>query len=278
MTIQEWGLTSEDLDALLEGDRVNRSAITRLLRRLVEEQGTAAKYAEAVLKRRRVVQCPRPGYYVICTLQALDPSYLPARVLLESHQNGVAEKVVGSVQRLRLPDYFMKVYRTAALGHDRGKADSRWQRYIKGTKTDEGVLAKPLEHIPNVTIGRRWRKAGLPSGWRHEERSVRFYERLEPKPSDPEELTLWELTRHLILTHHGHFAPVPRLYEDPTGVKIQWDGCEVEPSSSGIRNDLVQSYVKLQRIFGYWGLCFLEAIFRAGDWAESAESSERDKS
>ena len=156
-----------------------------------------------------------------------------------------------------------------------------FQKYLKGSSLDEDAVAKPLDPMRGWReVVRRQKEAGLPPNFRHEWVSCLFFEKYCERPTDPDELILWKLKRHLILTHHGYFAPMPRVVIEKEGSDLvtRWTGeggveYEVEAESTRIDNDYLQSYVELQRVFGYWGLCYLETILRASDWVESAKRS-----
>ena len=90
-----------------------------------------------------------------------------------------------------------------------------------------------------------------------------------------------DLVRHLIGSHHGHarpFVPVcvddvpPAVSGEHCGVSIQFSavdrGSALAPhhAASGIS----ERFWRLTRRYGWWGLAYLEAMLRLGDWYGSA--------
>ena len=156
-------------------------------------------------------------YYVVCTPGLDDPSDIPVKVLLQDHLDDVANKAGIYSALLNLPEDLRSAEMNSGGWHDWGKA-GRFQKYLKGSSLDEDAVAKPLNPMRGWReVVRRQKEAGLPPNFRHEWVSCLFFEKYCERPTDPDELILWKLKRHLILTHHGYFAPMPRVVIEKEG-------------------------------------------------------------
>ena len=195
-------------------------------------------------------------------------------VSVDDHTRHVVERVTHFVRTLAVPQTIACDLRLAALLHDGGKADQRFQLLLAGANPwnapDGPALAKSGRSSPTDA----WERAGLPPGWRHETLSVRMAQ-AHPRfasAHDPA-LVLW-----LIATHHGFGRPFfgfadPRegATEDPTaclGVE-KWGlepGAGPESLSFNVDGaDWPALYERLKRCYGIWGLAHLEAILRLAD-------------
>ena len=166
----------------------------------------------------------------------------------------------------------------AALLHDAGKADPRFQVMLAGggpwNRPDGAVLAKSGRPWSPAA----WASAGLPKGWRHEALSVRMA-RQHPRlaeTGDPN-LVLW-----LIGSHHGRGRPffefVDRTPEQPLPCldREDWRLQADEPGPQSLAFDLEgrdwpSLFNDLKRRYGVWGLAHLEAILRLADHRASEE-------
>ncbi len=159
----------------------------------------------------------------------------------------------------------------AALLHDEGKADPRFQTWLRGGDRLMAVIAggealaksPRLMSVDESRVARR--TAGLPDRWRHEAQSVtraiadpRFQAANDP------ELVLW-----LIGVHHGHGRPLfphhdPRETPDrlgPQRLDFQFQG-----------HDWPQIFERLKARYGPWELARMEAIVRLADHRASEEA------
>lgn len=146
----------------------------------------------------------------------------------------------------------------AALLHDAGKADRRYQAYYAGGDPFGADSDEPLAKTGQRRLPRgAWQRAGLPDRWRHEALSVRLA-RAHPglkRAHDPL-LVLW-----LIGTHHGYGRPL-FPHADPTEDR--------EPGPQSLAFDLdgldwAQVFDALKERYGIWGLARLEAFVRLAD-------------
>ena len=195
-------------------------------------------------------------------------------VSVDDHTQHVVERVTHFVRRLAVPQVIACDLQLAALLHDAGKADPRFQTLLSGADPwnapDGPALAKSGRPSPTGA----WERAGLPPGWRHEALSVRMA-RAHPRfagAHDPA-LVLW-----LIATHHGFGRPFfgfadPR--EGPTEdltacLGIERWGLEPGPGPESLvfnvdGADWPALYERLRRCYGIWRLAHLEAILRLAD-------------
>jgi CRISPR-associated endonuclease/helicase Cas3 len=199
-------------------------------------------------------------------------------VTLADHSASV-ERAVDQLARRCLPESFEQPLRAAAYWHDAGKLDERFQLLLR--QGDElsvaacELLAKSAS-IPSSPQRRRALRqaSGLPDRFRHEMVSLQLVERCASSSAHG---TNDELIRHAIASHHGHarpFAPVsvdvepPPILGDHDGVSIDVDGSTRAdwPAPHSIESGVSDRFWRLTRRYGWWGLAYLEAILRLGDW------------
>lgn len=197
-------------------------------------------------------------------------------VALEDHCRQVACFVRRFLRKLDVDEKDDLVL--AALLHDGGKADPRFQIMLSGgdpwNRPDGPVLAKSGRAWSPAA----WTGAGLPRGWRHEALSVRMARRhCRFAEARDRKLVCW-----LIGSHHGRgrpffgFAdsepeqPLPCL--DVTDWRLQPD----VPGPQSLAFDLdgldwPSLFEDLKRRYGIWGLAHLEAILRLADHRASEQ-------
>lgn len=169
-------------------------------------------------------------------------------VPLDEHLVEVAEKAEHLAKKLDLPDLPV-AFREAGRFHDRGKAAPIWQVAMGGNP--EQPLAK--------TSGPG--SPGRLAGFRHELASVLDMNLTQGVPDE-----LVDLVKHFIAAHHGWARPhFPARACDRRRVKAS----HAEALESARR------FGRLQIHYGYWGLAYLEAVFRAADAIASAEAEEQ---
>ena len=186
-------------------------------------------------------------------------------VTLCAHTADVVSYVDRFASTLRLPDQVVADLHLAAVLHDEGKADPRFQLFLAGAdwwnRPDGAPLAKSSRSLPRGA----WERTELPRGWRHEALSVRLataHARFA-EAHDPH-LVLW-----LIGTHHGLGRPFFG-FSDPQ------DGNQGPQSLAFDFGGLDWSslFDRLKRRYGIWGIARLETILRLADHrASEAERS-----
>lgn len=204
-------------------------------------------------------------------------------VPLDNHAKHVEQKARDFAVACNLGQQLTDDIALAALLHDLGKADARFQAFLRGSwpmaVEAANALAKSQDMAASIRARReRRRRAELPDAFRHEMLSVQLAEQWRELPCDAERR---ELILHLIAAHHGHarpFAPVCPD-DDPVEVTVVVNGGEVSLTANQ-RKELVpthrldsgiaERFWRLTRRYGWWGLAYLEAILRLADWHASA--------
>ena len=206
-------------------------------------------------------------------------------VPLAEHCEHVKEEVLATLNRLNVavPD----TLRSAALCHDWGKADVRFQAMLLrgdviSTYLADQLFAKSDDGGLSRTERRRIReRAELPAGFRHELLSTSLIEKSDLQ-NDVED---FELLLQIVASHHGYARPwCPATNDDsPPEVSLQQIGVDsaslTEEERQAIQYDAVDSSIvarfsRLNRKYGWWGVAFLESILRLADRrASSIESA-----
>lgn len=168
---------------------------------------------------------------------------------------------------------------TAAYWHDVGKLDDRFQILLhQGDElaaADGSPLAKSAE-IPSSPARRRSIReaSGLPRGFRHEMLSLQLAQRFA---SLPENKDFSDLVLHLISSHHGHGRPFAPSSPDKTPPSVRgthfgetidlsaYDRAALRAPHS-LASGVSERFWSLTRKHGWWGLAYIEAIMRLGDW------------
>jgi len=203
-----------------------------------------------------------------------------AEVTLARHSRDVREKARAFAARCGLPESLAQDVALAAFLHDAGKAERRFQAFLRGGDELDAIGRPPLAKSawePGVQLREARRRSRLPDGARHEAWSVRLAESLGALGSahDPD-LVLW-----LIGTHHGFGRPFfPPIVDGDAGGTIELDledGVRMRaPVDHGlVRLDAgwVERFERLRRRYGPWGLARLEAILRLADHRASEEEA-----
>jgi CRISPR-associated endonuclease/helicase Cas3 len=204
-------------------------------------------------------------------------------VTLDEHTE-LVERTVEKLAQLCLPEELAESMHLAARWHDVGKLDERFQLLLHhGNEIAAASADSALAKSPSVPLSPARRRAirdatGLPRQFRHEMVSAALFERYAPPPEDPGTA---DLALHLIASHHGHARPFCPVVDDPdpppiaghfAGSVIDVNGDERAGWQPLHRFDsgLAERFWRLSRRYGWWGLAYLEAIFRLGDWYASS--------
>jgi CRISPR-associated endonuclease/helicase Cas3 len=171
-------------------------------------------------------------------------------VRLADHNAAVRQAAERFGRALRLPDAIGQALGVAAGHHDDGKRRALWQRNI-GNRGAEPLAKSGHRRPPEIV-----------SSYRHEFGSLLDLlncDEFQQLPAEARDLAL-----HLVAAHHGrgrpHF-PVPEVF-DPEGQETQ---------VVAVAREVPRRFARLQRMYGRWGLAFLESLLRAADWAASAQ-------
>ncbi len=204
-------------------------------------------------------------------------------VTLEQHTQDVVEHARSFAERALSNQTWVDAIVRAAWLHDAGKADERFQEYLRfsGRTTTRGsgndLLAKSGYVIRSEPARRRIRDlVALPDHFRHEMLSMQLAERWSGLP---DEATLRDLILHLIASHHGYgrpFAPVCKD-DEPPEVSVSLDGIDLSITAEQrqecpphrLDSGVAERFWRLTRHFGSWGLAYLESLLRLADWRAS---------
>ncbi len=201
----------------------------------------------------------------------------------------LVERTVARVAERCLPAELVAPLRHAAYWHDAGKLDERFQAYLRqgdelAVLAAESPIAKSLLIPTSPTRRRAIREtSGLPENFRHEMLSVRLAERHLLLAHDA---VATDLILHLVASHHGHARPFAPICDDPQppGVSGRLEDLQIElnvderrnlPPAHRFDSGLAERFWRLTRRYGWWGLAYLDAILRLGDWYASRLAEER---
>jgi CRISPR-associated endonuclease/helicase Cas3 len=229
-----------------------------------------------------------------------------ATVTLSSHCKAVGELARRFACAIGLPEYLVHSLELAGLLHDLGKLDPRFQAWLCGGDELEAMReAEPLAKSKGTLqspaqVKRARRLAGYPDGARHEALSVALA---------GSSLEVWaqgssarrELVQFLIGTHHGWgrpFWPVVHDNDSPTvchvlGPKTSWPGApppenqrvasqnggvllcsRASPGLERLDSGWTESFWRMVRSYGPWGLALLETVFILADHQRSRQEQE----
>jgi CRISPR-associated endonuclease/helicase Cas3 len=212
-----------------------------------------------------------------------DTSSATVPVTLKSHCSGVSAYAATFAQGCDLPQTVIDDLTLAGQLHDLGKADPRFQVWLHGGNHWKAAVSELLaksETLPQSTaeMHRTRVKSGYPKGARHELLSVRLIESapaLLKNAHDP------DLVLHLIECHHGYCRPFAPVINDPfpIDVSVNYDGVQAQASSfTGLErldSGVAERFWRLTRRYGWWGLAYLESLFRLADHCESRAEQDR---
>lgn len=203
-------------------------------------------------------------------------------VTLDAHCHSVL-RAARKIARRCLPESLFEPFTLAALWHDAGKLDPRFQILLhQGDEIAAASAPFPLAKSASIpsSVSRRTairEAAGLPEGFRHEMLSMELARRYAALPQEEP----WaDLVLHLIATHHGHgrpFAPVVHDLSPPdvegtfAGINICFDTLARQscPPAHRLDSGVSERFWRLTRRYGWWGLAYLEALLRLADWYAS---------
>lgn len=170
---------------------------------------------------------------------------------LEEHQSWTERCARQLGTRLGLPNEFVEMLALAGRLHDEGKRAARWQR--AASAREGGPYAKTRGPM----------RPRMLDGYRHEFGSIPFAEKDPVLRALPAELR--DLALHLIASHHGFARPL-----------LSTSGCEDAPSSAleERAREVALRFVRLQKVWGPWGLAWWEALLRSADQQASRENDE----
>lgn len=191
-------------------------------------------------------------------------------VLLDDHQNDVAERTRQLAENLGLAPEFSEALELAAKYHDEGKRDLRFQQML-GADLEADTLAKS-GHRSVVEAYRARSRSALPRGWRHEQLSALMVAASPEKVGEHRDLVL----RIIGCSHgHGRFS-----FAHDAGFLLKEgylpEGTDYEALKEqatrlfnvGYWDNLME---QTSRTYGPYATAYLEAVERAADAQISRE-------
>ena len=195
---------------------------------------------------------------------------LAGPVLLDDHQNDVAERTRQLAENLGLAPEFSEALELAAKYHDEGKRDLRFQQML-GADAETGALAKSGRRSVAEAYRARSRSA-LPRGWRHEQLSALMVAASPEKVGEHRDLVL-----RIIGCSHGHgrfsFAHDAGflLKEGYLPEGMDYEALKEQATrlfNVGYWDNLME---QTSRTYGPYATAYLEAVERAADAQISRE-------
>lgn len=195
---------------------------------------------------------------------------LTGPVLLDDHQNDVAERTRQLAENLGLASEFSEALEMAAQYHDEGKRDLRFQQML-GADPESGALAKS-GHRSVAEAYRARSRSALPKGWRHEQLSVLMVASSPEKVGEHRDLVL-----RIIGCSHGHgrfsFAHDAGflLKEGYLPEGMDYEALKEQATrlfNVGYWDNLME---QTSRTYGPYATAYLEAVERAADAQISRE-------
>lgn len=191
-------------------------------------------------------------------------------VLLDDHQNDVAERTRQLAENLGLAPEFSEALELAAKYHDEGKRDLRFQQML-GADPEAGALAKS-GHCSVAEAYRARSRSALPRGWRHEQLSALMVAASPEKVGEHRDLVL-----RIIGCSHGHgrfsFAHDADflLKEGYLPEGLDYEALKEQATrlfNVGYWDNLME---QTSRTYGPYATAYLEAVERAADAQISRE-------
>lgn len=191
-------------------------------------------------------------------------------VLLDDHQNDVAERTRQLAENLGLAPEFSEALELAAKYHDEGKRDLRFQQML-GADLQAEALAKS-GHRSVAEAYRARSRSALPKGWRHEQLSALMVAASPEKVGEHRDLVL-----RIIGCSHGHgrfsFAHDAGflLKEGYLPEGMDYEALKEQATrlfNVGYWDNLME---QTSRTYGPYATAYLEAVERAADAQISRE-------
>ena len=255
------GLSPEEVAELLDSQASDGKE-----KRIASELSTEAEGGQEVIAWYADVTDEKPveGSDIAQELAPTGP------VLLDDHQNDVAERTRQLAENLGLAPEFSEALELAAKYHDEGKRDLRFQQML-GADAETGALAKS-GHRSVAEAYRARSRSALPKGWRHEQLSALMVAASPEKVGEHRDLVL----RIIGCSHgHGRFS-----FAHDAGFLLKEgylpEGTDYEALKEqatrlfnvGYWDNLME---QTSRTYGPYATAYLEAVERAADAQISRE-------
>ena len=255
------GLSPEEVAELLDSqDSDGQKMIASELSAEAEDGQEVISWYAKVTDDKKSVE----GSDIAQELALTDP------VLLDDHQNDVAERTRQIAENLGLAPEFSEALELAAKYHDEGKRDLRFQQMLSAD-AETGALAKSGNRSVAEAYRARSRSA-LPKGWRHEQLSALMVAASPEKGGEHRDLVL-----RIIGCSHGHgrfsFAHDADflLKEGYLPEGLDYEALKEQATrlfNVGYWDNLME---QTSRTYGPYATAYLEAVERAADAQISRE-------
>ncbi len=208
-------------------------------------------------------------------------STAPRELSLVAHLGDVRDLVRTYAAAVGLSAQLVDDLALAAHLHDLGKADPRFQAWLRDGDAIVAARGEVLAKSPRMPAS-RWaamrarERAGYPLGGRHELLSVRL---AESCPALLQTAHDQELVLHLVESHHGHCRPFAPVVADerPLTVRVEHEGHALQAASltalERLDSGVAERFFVLLRRYGWWGLSYLEACLRLADHRASERAA-----
>ena len=256
------GLSPEEVAELLDTqstDGKKKMIVSELTTEAEDGQEVIAWYADVTDDKKSV-----EGSDIAQELAPTDP------VLLDDHQNDVAERTRQIAENLGLAPEFSEALELAARYHDEGKRDLRFQQML-GADPDADALAKS-GHRSVAEAYRARSRSALPRGWRHEQLSALMVAASPEKVGAHRDLVL----RIIGCSHgHGRFA-----FAHDAGFLLKEGYLPEETDYEALKEQATRLFnvgywdnlmEQTSRTYGPYATAYLEAVERAADAQISRE-------
>jgi CRISPR-associated endonuclease/helicase Cas3 len=175
-----------------------------------------------------------------------------------------------------LPEVLRRTVILAAQTHDIGKADPRFQAWLRGgnaVRANELIAKSSRNGQYRAAIVRARKLAGYPEGARHELTSVALLQSGETV-GDVD----WDLLLHLVASHHGRCRPFAPIVPDEEPVVVDYEGVSVASNHGLDRagSGVSERFWRAMRRYGWYGLAYLEAVLRLADQRRSEAEQKSD--
>ncbi|MBN1608410.1 MAG: type I-U CRISPR-associated helicase/endonuclease Cas3 [Polyangiaceae bacterium] len=206
-------------------------------------------------------------------------------VTLKAHTDDVVRFTRSYAAAAGLAENLQRALELAASWHDLGKADGRFQRWLLQGSAFKAAVAKELlakSAMPAQDRAARQRareRSGYPERARHELMSLALIQQsdaLRARADDD-----WDLVLYLVSSHHGWCRPFAPFAEDPhpTDVAVSVEGLSFAANSAHglerLDSGVAARFWRLVRRYGWYGLAWLEALFRLSDHRASESETEQ---
>ena len=254
------GLSPEEVAELLDAQSADGK------KRIASELSTEAEDGQEVIS----------WYAVVTDEESVEDSDIAQElaptdpVLLDDHQNDVAERTRQLAENLGLAPEFSEALELAAKYHDEGKRDLRFQQML-GADLQADALAKS-GHRSVAEAYRARSRSALPRGWRHEQLSALMVAASPEKVGEHRDLVL-----RIIGCSHGHgrfsFAHDAGflLKEGYLPERMDYEALKEQATrlfNVGYWDNLME---QTSRTYGPYATAYLEAVERAADAQISRE-------